>query len=117
MKNSPMMGIFLGIIVILLIVVFSLGYQLNEKHKASTNEVGQRIKAEKAINNLQKQTEGLRGQINALQVSVQEKQDLISYQGRFIEELELEILKLNKLKEKLEDNLKDELIERGPLSP
>ena len=113
MKNSPVTGIFLGIIVILLIVIFSLGYQLNKTHKLSSQETARRMKIEETASNLQKQAASLENQINGLKVSLQEKHDLVSYQGRFIEELELEIVKLNKLKEKLEDNLKDELIQRS----
>ena len=117
MKNSPIMGIILGVVVILLIIIFSLGYQLNKTSKVSSREVLKRVRAEEQVDQLSQQIDSLENAINDLKVSLQEKQDLIASKDRIIEKLEFEILKLNKLKERLEENLKEELVDNMKANP
>ena len=111
------MGIILGVVVILLIIIFSLGYQLNKTYKTSLQESVRRIKAEEKIDELNGQINGLKNEADGLKIALQEKQDLIASKDIIIEKLEWELIKLNKLKEQLEENLKDELVEKMESSP
>ena len=117
MKDSPIIGIILGVVVVLLIVIFSLGYQLNKTSNLSSQEVVRRVRAEERVSELSKEIESMENAINDLKVNLQEKQDLIVSKDRVIEKLNLEIVKLNKLKEKLEDNLKEELLDNMKTNP
>ena len=113
MKDSPIIGIFLGIIVVLLIIVFSLGYQLNKNYKLSTQETSQRIKAEEKIEILNGQLNSLSLEVEDLKLRLKENKDLIISKDTYIEELKLEIEKINKLKETLEEDLKEELTKKN----
>lgn len=103
MKNSPIVGIFVAIIVVLLIVIFSLGYHLNKYNTLYSGERVKRIRIEEDLISLNKK-------LQLLTTQLENKQQLIASKESYIEELEIEIEKLTKLKEKLEENLKEELI-------
>ena len=109
MKNSPILGVFLGVIVVLLIIIFSLGYQLNKTHTLSSSETARRIKAEESVEKLIREASGLKEELANLQVNLVEQQELVNLKEQYIKELETELNKLQKLKNKLEENLKEEL--------
>ena len=109
MKNSPILGVFLGVIVVLLIIIFSLGYQLNKTHSLSASETARRIKAEESVDKLIREATGLKEELANLQVNLVEQQEMVNLKEQTIKELETELNKLQKLKNKLEENLKDEL--------
>ena len=109
MKNSPILGVFLGVIVVLLIIIFSLGYQLNKTHALYSGEASRRIKADESVDKLVKEVSGLKEELVNLQVNLVQQQELVNLKERYIKELETELDKVQKLKEKLEENLKDEL--------
>lgn len=104
MKNSPIVGIFVAIIVVLLIIIFSLGYHLNKYNRLYSSERVKRIKTEEDSVSLNKQLQLVTEQL-------ENEQQLIASKESYIKELELEIEKLTKLKEKLEEDLKEELVE------
>ena len=109
MKNSPILGVFLGVIVVLLIIIFSLGYQLNKTHALSSGEVSRRMQAEESVDKLIREVEGLKEEVVNLQVNLVEQQELVGLKDQYIGQLEDEMNKLKKLKEKLEEDLKEEL--------
>ncbi|MBN2120657.1 MAG: hypothetical protein JW734_06350 [Candidatus Omnitrophica bacterium] len=112
MKNSPIIGVFLGVIVVLLIIIFSLGYQLNKTHTLSGQEATRRIKAEEQVEGLSKQLETLKEEVVDLQMKIVETQGLVDLKDKYIEDLEFEMNKLEKFKDKLEEDLKEELINK-----
>jgi len=97
MKNSPLIiSLLIGLIVILVIAGVSLLVKMNSLSGAYQKEVAKNISTEKAIEDLKEEKSSLKESISQLNTQ--------------IEELKLENLKLNKLKEKLEESLKDELM-------
>jgi len=97
MKNSPLIiSLLIGLIVILVIAGVSLLVKMNSLSGAYQKEVAKNISTEKAIEDLKEEKSRLKESISQLNTQ--------------IEELKLENLKLNKLKEKLEESLKDELM-------
>ncbi len=112
MKNSPILGIFLGIIIVLLIIIFSLGYQVNKWNKLYSQETSLRIKAEQSIDNLKVKIERLSGEVDGLNNKIAAKEELLASREEKIESLELNIAKLRKLKEHLEEELSEELMKQ-----
>jgi len=117
MKNSPLIGVLAGIILVLLVVVFSLGYHFSKQHQIAAKETTARIKSEEKIDNLSKELEAKNdliksraAEINRLKTEVEQFQAQVAVKDGNIEKLREEIDKLNRLKEKLEENLKDELV-------
>ncbi len=115
MKNSPILGFLGGFIVILVIVIFSLGYQLNKAHEASLRERVLRIKTEENASKLEKKVHALGEKIKSLESELEENKKLLISKEQLIKELKLELEKLNRLKEKLEENLKEELMKESNL--
>jgi peptidoglycan hydrolase CwlO-like protein len=113
MKNSPILGVFLGVIVVLLIIIFSLGYQLNKTHSFSSGETARRIKAEESVDKLIREVESLKEEVMELQVNLVEQQELVNLKEQYVKELEGELEKVERLKDKLEENLKEELVDPG----
>jgi len=113
MKDSPILGFLVGVIVLLLIVVFSLGYQLNKAHKYSSKEKSLRIKAEERVDSLEKEKGNLLKKIENLESQLNSTKEVLASKEKVIGELKLEIEKLKKLKAKLEENLSEELIKRN----
>ena len=112
MKNSPILGVFFGVIVVLLIVIFSLGYQLNKIHSLASIETSRRIKAEESVDRLITEADSLKEELADSQANLVQQQELVNLKDQYIEELRLEMDKLEKLKEKLEESLKEELVEK-----
>ncbi len=117
MKNSPLIGVLAGIILVLLVVIFSLGYHFSKQHQIAAKETADRIKAEEKIDTLSKKLEAKNDliksqdeEINRLKIEVEQSQAQVAVKDGNIEKLREEINKLNCLKEKLEENLKDELV-------
>ena len=113
MRDSSILGFLAGVIVLLLIVVFSLGYQLNKAHKYSSKEKSLRIKAEERVDSLEKEKGNLLKKIENLESQLNSTKEVLASKEKVIGELKLEIEKLKKLKAKLEENLSEELIKRN----
>ena len=113
MRDSSILGFLAGVIVLLLIVVFSLGYQLNKAHKYSSKEKSLRIKAEERVSNLEKEKGNLLKKIEDLESQLNSTKEMVVSKEKVIGELKLEVEKLKKLKEKLEENLSEELIKKN----
>jgi len=113
MRDSSILGFLAGVIVLLLIVVFSLGYQLNKAHKYSSKEKSLRIKAEERVDSLEKEKGNLLKKIENLESQLNSTKEVLASKEKVIGELKLEVEKLKKLKEKLEENLSEELIKRN----
>ncbi len=97
MKNNPFMtSILIGVIVILIIAGVSLLVKMNALRSDYEKENTKKMGLEKKIEELKAESDNLK--------------DTIGNLNSQIEELELENTKLNKLKDKLEESLKDELI-------
>ncbi|MCD6540093.1 MAG: hypothetical protein J7K37_05280 [Candidatus Omnitrophica bacterium] len=112
MRDSSILGFLAGVIVLLLIVVFSLGYQLNKAHKYSSREKSLRIKAEERVDSLEKEKGNLLKKIENLENQLNSTKEVLASKEKVIGELKLEIEKLKRLKAKLEENLSEELIKR-----
>lgn len=117
MKNSPLIGVLAGIILVLLVVIFFLGYHFSKQHQIAAKETAARIKSEERIDTLSKELEAKNdliksrdAEINRLKTEVEQFQAQVAVKDGDIEKLQEEINKLNRLKEKLEENLKDELV-------
>ena len=113
MKDSPILGFLVGVIVLLLIVVFSLGYQLNKAHKYSSKEKSLRMKAEERVSSLEKEKGNLLKKIGDLESQLNSTKEVLVSKEKLIGELRLELEKLKKLKEKLEESLSEELMKKN----
>jgi peptidoglycan hydrolase CwlO-like protein len=97
MRNNPFAtSLLIGLIVILIIAGVSLLVKMNALRDDYKKENAKKMSLEKKIEELKAEGDGLKETIGQLNSQV--------------EELELENTKLNKLKDKLEESLKDELI-------
>ena len=88
-----------------------MGYQLNKTHSLSSGETARRIKAEESVDKLIRDVTGLKEELVNLQVNLVEQQELVNLKEQYIKDLETELSKLQKLKDKLEENLKEELVQ------
>ncbi len=105
MKGYPVIGILVGVIVVLIIVIISLGLQVSR-----TSELYSQINKIKI--NLEEQNKTLKDRLAKLS---QEKEDLTSRlkeKESTVKRLQVEVEKLNKLKDALEQNLKDALTKK-----
>jgi uncharacterized protein YlxW (UPF0749 family) len=109
MKNSPIIGIFLGIIIVLVIVIFSLGYQVNKSYKLYHKETSRRIGTEGGIAQAGETARALEKEVETLNTEIKEERELVTFKNSRINELEVEINKLNLLKGSLEESLKNAL--------
>jgi biopolymer transport protein ExbB/TolQ len=106
MKNSPLVGVLAGVIIVLLIVVFSLGYQVSRWNKLHAEEKALRLEVSETTDILKRQVEDLESQLSK---TIQD----LEANKEYTEELELQFKKLEKLKERLEENLSEELIKES----
>jgi len=111
MKNQPLvMGILMGAVVVFVIVIVSLGVKLKEVYvqyndgNAVNIELQRDMEEQKGIN------ASLEVGISTLKNEKTELQELIKSLSEEIEAQHLEIEKLERLKDKLEESLKEELI-------
>jgi len=105
MKGYPIIGILVGVIVVLIIVIVSLGIQVSR-----TSELYSQMNRIKI--NLEEQKKTLEEKLAGLS---QEKKDMlnqIKQKDITIKELQSEVDKLNKLKDMLEENLKNALTKK-----
>ena len=99
MKNNPLIvGLLVGLIVVLVVAGVSILTNRNSLSNVYKQELARNISLEKTIEDLRMENTGLKGKIEELN-------------GK-IDKLGVEIIKLEKLKEKLEDNLKEELMKQ-----
>ena len=97
MRDNPfMISLLIGLIVVLIIAGVSVLVKMNSLSGAYKKELAKNISSEKTI-------EDLKGQNSSLQKTI----DQLNAQ---IKELKQEYLKLEKFKQKLEDDLKEELM-------
>ena len=108
MRNNPfLIGLLIGLIVILLIGGVSLLVEMNNLRGNYKKENAKKMVLEKAIEELKEEKGSLESAIDTLNTQLANTAAEFKSQ---IEELNLENLKLEKLKDKLEESLKDELM-------
>lgn len=108
MKNSPVIiGLIAGLIIVLLIGGVTLQVQVNRVSNDYKSEKMRADGLQKAFNDMKLENEGLKG-VNA---SLQEQVGKLDQKAK---DLALEITKMEALKSKLEENLKNELIKQQP---
>lgn len=112
MKNTPLIGILVGIIVVLLIVVFSLGYQVSKWNNLYSKEKNERLETGEQMKTLSADLEKVKGELKAAKTDIEEKEQQLASAKETIQELNLKIRKLEKLKAQLENNLSDALLKQ-----
>ncbi len=104
MKDSPLIiSLLIGLIVVLVIAGVSILVKMNSLSSEYKKQLAKNISCEKANDDLKKTIEGLEEESNKL------KEDIVVLNVQ-VESLGEENAKLEKLKEKLEENFKDELM-------
>lgn len=108
MSDRPLfIGVLIGLIVILIIGTISLLTKTNSFSNLYRQEVSRNIATQKSLETIRDEGRVLKEENIALQGEIQKLNgDIVN--------LKTEIVKLEKLKNKLEENLKDELIKTGP---
>ena len=118
-NNAPAVGIVIGVIVVLIFVIVSLGINISKTQKNYEDELGDRIKAEEAISQLKQDILRLEEEKNILRKEIRVQKNLsenltgrladlrVKYEG-----LKNELNKVNKLKEQLESDLKEALFQK-----
>ena len=121
MKDNPLIvGLLIALIVILVIAGVSLLVKTNDLSSLYKKEVANKISYEKDIEDLKVENVGLIKNIKNLDIKIENLELEASKQIEIINEenskkidaLKEDYSKLEKLKEKLEDNLKDELMKQ-----
>ncbi len=111
MKDQPLLlGILLGIIVILIIGGVSLSVRLNQLRKSYQKVAGENLKLEKSIENLKAEKEALIKTNQGLKNKIKELDKKIIKLTQEKNNLKIELEKTRRLKEKLEESLKEELM-------
>lgn len=118
MNDKPfMISLLIGLIVVLVIAGVSLLVKINSLSDIYKKELSQSISLQRDIEDLRAKNSSLQktiDQIDAEKAALVENnkslKDVITKLNLKVDELEKENAKLEKLKEKLEDNLKEELI-------
>ncbi|MCF7908860.1 MAG: hypothetical protein K9L86_08340 [Candidatus Omnitrophica bacterium] len=104
MKDSPLIiSLLIGLIVVLVIAGVSILVKMNSLSSEYKKQLAKNISCEKATEDLKKTIETIQGDNDKLKEDI----TLLNVQ---LESLSLENSKLEKLKDKLEDNLKEELM-------
>ncbi len=110
MSERPLvLSILIGLVVVLIIAGISLLVKMNALDDSYKKELGKSINLQKTIEELKNAHTALKEE-NAM---LKEKNAQLTTQ---LEELETEIVRLEKLKNKLEENLKDELMKNQNLT-
>lgn len=120
MNDRPLIvSLLIGLIVVLVVTGVSLLVKMNTLSEVYKKELSRGMTLEKSIEDSKIENAQLQGKIltanEAYSVIKKENTDLkevVSKLNVRINELETEMLKLEKLKDKLEDNLKEELFEK-----
>jgi len=113
MKNQALiLGILLGIIVILIIGGVSVSVKLNQVSKNYQLAVKKKIELEKKTQFLEAEKEALLKNIQELKRKVEELNKKVEGLIKEKENLLLELEKMRRLKEKLEESLKEELMKK-----
>ena len=104
MKDSPLIiSLLIGLIVVLVIAGVSILVKMNSLSGEYKKQLAKNISCEKATEDLKNNLEALQGENSKLKEDI----SLLNVQ---VESLGQENVKLEKLKDKLEDNLKEELM-------
>ncbi len=126
MKDNPLIiGLLIALIVVLVIAGVSLLVKTNDLSNMYKKEVADKISFEKNLEDLKVENIELRKNIEILNVDIKQlkvdsiKQIEVIKEGnsKEVTALKEEYIKLEILKEKLEDNLKDELMKKRLESP
>lgn len=120
MNDRPLIvSLLIGLIVVLVVTGVSLLVKMNTLSEVYKKELSRGMTLEKSIEDSKVENAQLQGKIltanEEYSVIKKENMDLkevVSKLNVRINELETEMLKLEKLKDKLEDNLKEELFEK-----
>lgn len=117
MKDNPLMiSLLIGLIVVLVIAGVSFLVKTNSLSADYKNELAKKIALEKTVENLKDENGSLKKNIEQLNTQIEQlntqTEDLKKQYATEVEELKEKNLKLNNLKMKLEENLKDELMKR-----
>lgn len=99
MKNNPLIvSLLIGLIVVLVIAGVSLLVKMNSLSSVYKKELAKNISFEKSVEDLNAENDSLKGNIDGLNIQ--------------LKDLREEYSKLEKFKDKLEENLKDELMKQ-----
>jgi len=113
MKDQALVfGVLLGIIVILIIGGVSVSIKLNQVNKNYQLAVKKKIELEKKSQSLEAEKEALLKSNQELKRKIEELNKKIDDLNKEKENLLLELEKMKRLKEKLEENLKEELMKK-----
>ena len=106
MKDSPLIiSLLIGLIVVLVIAGVSILVKMNSLSSEYKKQLAKNISCEKATEDLKKTIEDVQGENNKLKEDI----TLLNVQ---IKSLGEENAKLEKFKDKLEENLKEELMKQ-----
>lgn len=111
MRNNPLiLSILLGIIIILIIGGVSLSVKLNYTSKNYEQTVARTLELEKTNKKLEEEKEVLRKNNIVLKEKIESLEEKIKSLEDEKKNLEVELEKTRRLKEKLEESLKEELM-------
>jgi uncharacterized protein YlxW (UPF0749 family) len=110
MKDSPLIiSLLIGLIVVLVIAGVSILVKMNSLSGVYKKELAKNISLEKKMEDMQAENTALKKNIEALNVQIT---TIKEESAKEIQGLKDECAKLKMLKDKLEDNLKDELMKQ-----
>jgi len=115
MSDRPLVfSLLVALIVVLVIGVVSLSVQVNRQSESFKKEIAKNISLQKEIEAMQNEKSRLTKDIEALTSDAAGLNTKISKLTADLEALKLDKEKTEMLKEKLEENLKDELYKKDP---
>ncbi|MBN3040789.1 MAG: hypothetical protein JW867_06640 [Candidatus Omnitrophica bacterium] len=110
MRDNPIIvSLLIGLIVILVIACVSLLVKMNSLDRVYKQSLAKNISCEKSIEDLKLENSTMAKSIKDLQAEIEKAKE--EYDSK-IADLKNDNLRLQKLKEKLEDDLKDELMKQ-----
>ncbi|MCP4652215.1 MAG: hypothetical protein GY858_02375 [Candidatus Omnitrophica bacterium] len=115
MTDKPLvLSLLIGLVVVLLIAGVSILVKMNSLSDVYKQELAKSITLQKNIEDLKSENESLEKDNKELQARKDAIEDENASLKDSVTTLQIENKKLEKLKEKLEDNLTEELIKKNP---
>jgi uncharacterized protein YlxW (UPF0749 family) len=114
MSEKPLVfSLLVGLIVVLVIAGVSLSVQVNRQSEAYKKEVAKNISLQKDIESIQNEKERLAKDVDSLNSEASALNSTIAKISTELAALKLDREKTEMLKQKLEENLKDELYKKA----
>ncbi|MBU1122255.1 MAG: hypothetical protein ABIH71_00215 [Candidatus Omnitrophota bacterium] len=111
MGDKPLIvSLLIGLIVVLVIAGVSLLVKMNSLSEMYKKELSKNMSFQKTMESIKDENAGLKKETDSLQNENNERKKDIVQLKFTVEELNNEIAKANKLKDKLEESLKEELM-------